>query len=204
MIVDRIEPLDKRRCKVFLDGDFAFVLYKGEIRRYRLTEGEELSPSLYQEIFNEVILKRTRERALYLLQFSGRTEAELTKKLTDSFYPERAVRATVDFLKRYHYLDDEKFARNYIEIYGNKKSRAELKKALFHKGVDRECVEQLLSEQEPDERLQVKRLLEKRRYSSDMPLKDKQKTVAFLMRRGFSYETVRSEMELFSAADFFE
>ena len=50
MTVDRLEPLDRQRSKVFVDGDFAFVLYRGEIRRYHLEEGAELSEALYREI----------------------------------------------------------------------------------------------------------------------------------------------------------
>ena len=30
-IITAIEELDKKRCKIYLDGEFAFVLYKGEL-----------------------------------------------------------------------------------------------------------------------------------------------------------------------------
>lgn len=204
MTVDKVEPLDKRRCKVFLDGDFAFVLYRGEIKRYKIEVGEELSQGVYEQIFNEIICRRTRERALYLLQFSGRTEAELSRKLTSAFYPERAVKETIAFLRRYHYLDDMEYARNYIDVYGERKSRMELMTTLRQKGVERECIEQLLSEQTLDELPQVKKLLEKRRYSETMSPDEKRKTVAFLMRKGFSYETVRSAMGMFGEDDFID
>ena len=204
MNVDKVESLDKRRCKVFLDGDFAFVLYRGEIKRYKIEAGEELSETVYGQIFREIICRRTRERALYLLQFSGRTEEELKRKLISSFYPEKAVEETITFLKRYHYLDDMEYARNYIEVNGKRKSRAELMNTLRHKGVGRECIEALLSEQEPDEQLQVKHLLEKRRYSDSMSPDEKRKTIAFLMRKGFSYETVRSVMGTLKEDEFFD
>ena len=50
MTVDKIEPLDKRRSKVFIDGDFAFVLYNGEIRHYHIETGGELAEPVYREI----------------------------------------------------------------------------------------------------------------------------------------------------------
>ena len=74
MHVDKIEPLDRRRSRVFLDGDFAFALYNGEIRRYRLEEGQELEKALYEQILREIVCRRARERALFLLKDMDRTE----------------------------------------------------------------------------------------------------------------------------------
>lgn len=198
MLVDRIEPLDKRRCKVFLDGDFAFVLYRGEIKRYQITVGEELSEALYEEILTDVISKRTRERALHLLKFSSRTETELRRKLLSALYPARAVEAAIEFLKEYRYLDDRSYAENYIEVYGKRKSRQEILCALQRKGVDKACIKELLEEAEPDEDGQLRTLLEKRRYFEEADSGGRRKTIAFLMRKGYSYESIRrvaGEME---------
>ena len=42
MIVTGIEELSRSRSRVCLEGDFAFVLYKGEIRFYGIREGDDL------------------------------------------------------------------------------------------------------------------------------------------------------------------
>lgn len=191
MTVDKIEPLDKRRCKVFIDEDFAFVLYKGELRKYQIKEGAEVPEARYREIFEQVICRRARERALYLLKFSGRTEAELRRKLRTGFYPEKAIDEAVEFLKKYRYLDDTEYIRNYIEIYGRSKSAAEIRTALLRKGADKACIEELLRERQPDEEEQIRKLLIKRRYQNDAPAEEKRKTVGFLLRKGFSYEKIR-------------
>ena len=36
MQIMAVTPLDKRRSKVLISEDFAFVLYNGEIRRYHI------------------------------------------------------------------------------------------------------------------------------------------------------------------------
>lgn len=193
MIVNRIEPLDKRRSKVFLDGDFAFVLYKGELRRYQIEVGRELTEAVYQEILEGVIGKRARERALYLLKFSGRTEAELRKRLKSGFYPEQSIDKAIEFLKRYQYLDDYGYARNYIEVYGKHKSVAELKGALREKGIEKEQINSLLEELEPDEEGQIRHILEKRRRKeAEVTPERMKKDIAYLMRKGYSYEKIRS------------
>ena len=38
MTVTKIEPVTKTRYKVYVDGQFAFVLYKGELSRYHIAE----------------------------------------------------------------------------------------------------------------------------------------------------------------------
>ncbi len=38
MTVTKIEPVTKSKYKIYLDGQFAFVLYKGELSRYQIEE----------------------------------------------------------------------------------------------------------------------------------------------------------------------
>ena len=192
MKVDKIEPIDRRRSKVFLDGEVAFALYSGELRHYRIEEGGELSCEQYEAILREIVFKRARERAVYWLKCSARTEEELRRKLRDGHYPERAVDHTIKLLKKYRYIDDEEYARNFIEVHASGKSRAELASALKSKGISRECVSRLLEENPVDEEEQVRKLLAKRRFDPEnADPKETARQVAYLMRRGFSYETVR-------------
>lgn len=190
MNVDRIEPLDKRRSKVFLDGDFAFALYNGELRHYQIEEGRQIGDEVYDEIFQGIVCRRAKERALYLLKDKGRTVLELRQKLKKGWYPEKAIDRTVDFLKRYHYVDDEAYTRNYVELYGNRKSRAELAQSLRKKGIDRKLIKEICEEMEPDAAEEIRKILRRRGYS-EMIWEEKQKTIAYLMRRGFSWGEIQ-------------
>ena len=58
MIVKAVVPVDKRKCKVFLEGDFAFVLYKSEAARFHIEEGNDLPAKTYEMIEEEILLKR--------------------------------------------------------------------------------------------------------------------------------------------------
>ena len=42
MIVTKVEPLSKTKYKIYLNHQFAFVLYKGELRSYKISDGREL------------------------------------------------------------------------------------------------------------------------------------------------------------------
>lgn len=196
MTVSRIEPLNRRKSKVFLDGDFAFVLYQGEIQRYHLEEGKELEPQIYEDLYRTVGM-RAREKALSLLQLQARTESELRKKLKQACISETVTEETVCFLTEYGYLNDVDFTKNYMEIHGKRKSRAELERDLLKKGIDRALIREIgqeLSEETGSGEL-IASLLRKRGCTKDTPWKERQKTIAYLMRRGFSWEEIRESAD---------
>ena len=72
--VSEITEYKKNKYKVCMDDGTHLVLYKGEVRRYRLQEGQTVDEALYQELFYEVVGKRVKKRALALLEKMDRTE----------------------------------------------------------------------------------------------------------------------------------
>ena len=62
MTVTSVVELDKKRCKIYLDGEFSFVLYKGELRDYNIMAGQEISDANYQEIIDVILPKRCKLR----------------------------------------------------------------------------------------------------------------------------------------------
>ena len=66
MIVTDITDMDKKRKKVYLDGEYAFALYNSEIYRYNLEVGEELGEDAYRELDEEIIPKLRVYRRLSL------------------------------------------------------------------------------------------------------------------------------------------
>ena len=80
MTVTRIEETSNKRCKVYLDHEFAFVLYKGEMRKFNMREGVDLSQADYEAILTDILPKRARQRAFYLLKDRDYTEVKLKEK----------------------------------------------------------------------------------------------------------------------------
>lgn len=191
MIVMEIVPVDKRRSKVFLDEDFALVLYRGEINRFGIKEGEELSEDTYQEILNDVLFKRARERVLYLLKASDKTEQELVRKLKDGGYPKEAIEYAVGFVKEHRFIDDEDYGKRYVEFNSRRKSEKQIQFELQRKGLDKEMIRDILKEQPVDEEAQIQAYIRKKRIDpQELDRKERSKVMASLGRKGFSYEAV--------------
>lgn len=205
MTITDIVELDKKRCKIFIDGEFAFVLYKGELREYDIKSGNEISESVYESINSEVLSKRAKLRAMNLLQKKDYTEKQLRDKLQEGLYSQELIDEAIDYVKSYRYLDDERYARDYITYHMEMRSRNRILQDLTGKGISKDVIisimDELYSESEEAtgdiEAEQINKLLIKKHFDNDMDYKDKQKIMAFLIRRGYTMDSIRRAMEEF-------
>ena len=128
--------------------------------------------------------KKAREKAVYYLQFSGKTECELRKKLAEQEFSPASVDSALEFVKKYRYLDDEDYARRFVEKNGYKKSRKQMVFELTQKGVAREILDTVFEDMEVDEESQILSLLAKKNYlGDDATREEKQKISAYLARK---------------------
>ena len=192
MIVTALLEYGKEKKEVYLDGQFAFVLYKGELSACHIEENRELPREVYDRIMNEILWKRIRQRCLYLLKSMDRTEYQLRTKLRQGFYPEELIDRAIAWLISLHYLDDVRYAESYVRCYGEKKSRREILMDLVGKGVDKELAKTVLEEHEgPDEEALIRKWIEKKKVDLEKASpKERQKLYGFLLRKGFSSSEV--------------
>jgi len=195
--VTEIKKLTKGKYEVSLEGGEPLVLYGREINAYGIKEQSTITESVYRRIMEEVLNKRATKRAMHLMERQDRTEANLREKLCENHYPTESIDVAVDYLKRFHYLDDRRFAENYISFHQEKESRRIIRQKLLQKGVPSGIAEEALEEfYEADEEALILELLRKRGYGSDADSKEKQKMYAFLMRKGFSASAIAHVMRL--------
>ncbi len=193
MLVAELAELDKKRIRVILEGGEDFVLYRGEVKRYSIQEGEELPQGQYEEIRTEVLAKRAKKRAMHLLENMDRTEAQLREKLKQGFYPEDIVEEAIAYVKSFRYLDDARYAENYVRGQKGKKSQRRIQMDLMGKGIKRELAAQALEEgyQQGQEQELILKWVQKKNYSSSQgDLKAKQKMYQFLLRKGFQPDDI--------------
>lgn len=192
MIVERLIAINGKKYQVVTDGQLAFVLYKSELSRYRIWEGQELSEDTYREIVEEVLKKRAKLRAMHLLTAQDRTEAQLREKLTRDGHPQEVVDCAVSYVKSYHYIDDERYARAYLRSALGKKSRRAIGFELERKGVPKEIVECVLSqEEESTEEAMIEALVRKRAGEPHkMDEKEFRRIYGYLMRRGYKSQEI--------------
>lgn len=198
MLITQISEVDKKRMMIHTEEGVSFVLYKGEIRRFALQEGEEIASEIYEEIRTDILIKRARKRAMFLLEKMDRTESQLRNKLRQGFYGEDLIDDAIAYVKKYHYIDDNRYAQTYVRYQKERKSKRQIKMDLMQKGVDREIIEQAIeAEYEPEsEQELILKWIEKRKYKiGENDIKEKQKMYQFLMRKGFRSEDILHVLE---------
>ena len=179
MVVTKVEMLTKIKYKVYLDEEFAFVLYKGELSHYRIVEGTLLEEDTVQEILQKVICKRAKLRAMHLLEDMDRSESALREKLRQGLYPPEAVEAAIQSRKA-------------------SKSRREILYQLCQKGVSREIAQQVVEEcfDGQDETEAILKIIEKKRVDLRTATPEQmQKLYGHLARKGFRYEDIRQVIQ---------
>lgn len=195
MLVEKIENIDKRRFLIKFSDESFFPLYKSDIRKYGIEEGSEITTEIYKYIMSELVYKRGKERALYILGSSDKTEKQLRDKLAGGYYPPAVIDGIIDFLKLYGYLDDYEYALNYIKTYTQSQSIRAVKMKLAMKGMDKSiidnAIEEYLESNEYDSKKLIYDILRKKRFNSDNPdIKERNSIISHLLRKGFKYDEI--------------
>ncbi|MEF9942047.1 MAG: regulatory protein RecX [Lachnospiraceae bacterium] len=199
MVVTRLEPVTKTRYKVYIDEEFAFVLYKGELTRYHIKEEAIVEEADFHKIKKEIILKRAKLRAMHLLNDMSRTESQLRTKLRQGYYTEDIIDATITYVASFGYINDNNYAINYIQNKQAFKSKKEIYAGLCQKGLAKEIIDLALEEtyQEQDEIDAIHKITEKKKYDCNTATDgEKKKMCAYLMRKGFRYDDIRQVIQV--------
>ena len=185
--VTSVIPLEKGKARIRFEDGSEVILYKGEIRKLGIQEGCVITDEVYHKIIDEILGQRAIKRAMHLLEKQDRTERQLYDKLKENGYPEVCIESAISYVKRYHYIDDFRYASAYIRYRQEKKSRQKLKLKLQAKGIARDVIEEALEEEYvSDDQKKILELLQKRRYSfENADTAEQRKNYQFLLRRGF-------------------
>ncbi|MBR4581724.1 MAG: RecX family transcriptional regulator [Lachnospiraceae bacterium] len=155
-----------------------------------------MRPEEYEEIMKQVLPKRAMDRAYKLLMSRDYTVKQLREKLAGDEYPEEIIDDTVEKLKEQKYLDDDRFAENYIFWKSKTKSRKRMMMDLKQRGIDFDFssnkYDELLGKNDIDSEEEIIRVfLDKKGFSPELAtFEEKQKMMQTLLRKGFSYESI--------------
>lgn len=141
------------------------------------------------------------KKAMKLLEFSDRTTKELETKLSRSGFSEEAIAEAEEYLNLFHYLDDERFAYQYILCRLEGKSRQVITQELKRKGVSEEIIhhawnsisDELGVNFRENELDMIRTIVRKHHFSeSKITIKELRRLYGKLARKGFSLSDIKS------------
>jgi regulatory protein len=198
MVITRMEELEKSKVKIYIDEEYAFLLYQKDIKYYKLEENSAISLEVYEKIIEDTVLRRAKQKALAILKFMDRTEQELSRKLAEAGYTKEIIARTLSYVYEYGYLNDERYAAAYVRSKKNTKSKLIIKTVLIQKGIRKEIIDQVFETeygedaQEDAELMAIKKAISKKTKSpEDLTPEEKQKLLASLYRKGFEISKIK-------------
>lgn len=201
MTITDIKEHNKTKYKVYVDHEFAFVLYKGELHKYKIQKDSDIPEAVYHEITEQVLPKRAKLRAMNLLTKRPYTETKLREKLSEGLYPPACIETAISYVKSFGYLDDKTYASDYILYHMELQSQKVTEQKLIQKGIDKKLIQECMEELS-DERMyaceceQIRKLIEKK-FKGQIPQEqsEKSKMLQFFVRKGYSLSMVRQVLE---------
>lgn len=201
----KIQVRDKDRVNVFIDGKYRFSLDITQVAELGIKNGAEYTEEELVELENESQFGKLYTRSLEYALIRPRSQRELRDYL---YRKTRDTRTKMGDIKKgvskeltervfnrlfeKGYLDDEKFARFWVENRNVRKgsSMRKLQMELRGKGVDSVIIEQVLANTERADSDELQKIIAKKASRYD----DIQKLTAYLVRQGFRYDDVKEAL----------
>lgn len=139
--------------------------------------------------------EQTKDKALRLLTFRAHSEKELCDKLRMSGAKEEDIERTLEFCRRYGFVNDLQYAKSKardlknLKKYGKRRIEAEL----YSKGISSEAVSEAVGELEFDDDI-LKMLVEKK-LANNFEKKSIDRCMRYFLYRGYEMSDIRNCIE---------
>lgn len=204
-----IQAKNPDRVNVSVDGKYRFSLDIYQVGELGIKIGNEYSEEELLELETESqfgkLYARTLEYTLLRPHSAKEVRDYLWRKTRTTRYKSRAGelkerpgvsqaitdRVYARLLEKGH-IDDEKFARWWVESRNQTKgsSRRKLANELRTKGVETAIIDQALESTERNDMDELRKVIAKKAGRYD----DEQKLIAYLARQGFNYDDIRQAL----------
>lgn len=196
--VTAIEPQKRKkgRFNVYVDGEFAFGLDEKILADEKLKIGQNLAQKRIEKIISEYELAKILDKVYRFLSFRPRSKKEIEQYLSKKGIGEEEKKIVLKKLEKAGFVNDLAFAKFFVEsrVKFRPKGKRLIAAELAQKGIDKDTINQVLSETQTSEidlaKVAISKKLE--RFLKLPELGAKQKISQFLARRGFSWETIKT------------
>lgn len=189
-----VQKRNKKRVSIFVDDEYAFSLSLDQAAL--LHKGQQLSDEEVARLINDAAISAATDSAARFLAVRPRSEQEVRQNLAGKKIPEPVIDAALEKLSAFGYIDDRAFADLWVrdrETYKPTSPRA-LRYELRQKGISDAIIDEVIADLDPDDAAYRAAEGQVRRYRGLERREFRNKMSAFLQRRGFSFEAVRTTL----------
>jgi regulatory protein len=206
--VTKLEQQKKNisRFNVYIDDEFFAGISSNTLAKFNLYKDKEVKENILNNILYQELKQRFLDRAVGYLTRAPKTTFQLRTYLKDLRYKkkgkwfdedvkinfEHIYDEIVERLEHMQLLDDEEYARMFVESRIRNKPRGKfiLVSELISKGIDKETAKKVTDELIEDEYDILKETFYKKYKSYKLDLSETKK-LSYLQRKGFSYDLIK-------------
>lgn len=204
-----VQKRNVNRVNVYIDEVFTFacdaeLIYKQGIQKDTVIDVESI-----KEIVKEDEFIKCKNSALRTVEKTYKTEKELKDKLMEKGFEEDTIKKSLDFLKEYNLLNDEKYTEMYIKDRLRSQGRNKIKYSLIRKGVSEEIILDKMANIDDDDENEIAFKLAEKKFNilkkkeSDK-YKLSQKLFRFLLSKGYDYDCCNSVVRRLTNNEYME
>lgn len=182
-----------KKIHLLLDDEYRITTDETFWAEYYIKDGTDITQAEFDALCAEINYRKAVNKAADLLSRRDHSVKELRSKLLRTVDAPSADRA-IEKMLELGYLDDEKYARRLIKYLLETKrySEAHVYQECFKRGIDRDTAQCILAEYAPDNASNAAELIQSKYQSRLQQENGKEKVIAALMRKGFSYADIKA------------
>ena len=188
----QIQKKNKTRANVYVDGEFAFALEMLTVMKLGLKIGQEVSEGKLKEAIFDSEKSVAFERSMDYLGRGMKTAKQMRDYLNKKGYDASVVEYVVSKLKEYSYVDDDAYAKLYVERNSQTKGDRRLKQELIQKGIAVSRAEEYAVTDGEQALTNATRLAERYMKNKPTTIKTLQNLQRYLLSRGYGYDVVNT------------
>ncbi len=176
-------------------GELKLLVHEDVMIKYRMLKGYSFTKDALRDIIAANKLQAAYATSIYYLSYRSRTRIEVARKLKEKDYDEHVIETTLDRLEKEKLIDDHLFAEQWARqrVRTQKKGKVWIRQELRQKGIQQGHIDEALGQIDEEEELVSATGLARKKWNSTSGewLDKKRKTMAYLMRRGYSSDLIK-------------
>ncbi len=197
----KIQKSNKARANLYLDDEFAFGVEMITVMKLGLKIGQEVSEEQLQEAIFDSEKSVAFEKAMDYLASRMRTSKQMREYLVKKGYTPQVVDYVLTKLQEYKYVDDDTYAKLYVEQNSKNKGERRLQQELLQRGISRTKAEEYSQIDGDVARADAMTLAVKYMRNKTNDIKNLQKLQRYLVSRGYDFDVIDSILRKFKMTE---
>lgn len=197
----KIQKNNKTRANLYLDGEFAFGVEMLTVMKLGLKIGTEISEERLKEAIFDSEKSVAFEKSMDYLARGMKTVKQMKDYLTKKGFSAEVTAHVIEKLKDYKYVDDDTYAKLYVEQNSKNKGTRRLQQELLTKGICREKAEEFSALDGETAKTAAETLAAKYMRNKSCEVKNLQKLQRYLIGRGYDFDVVNAIVRRYKNSD---